>query len=101
MHFLICWKCQHPRSEASAQVGQAESEPPTEEPVEAELAQPRLICPKCSSDDLVPNASISVIAGGKLRVILEPDKNDAKIPGLLSANVCERCGYVELRAKNL
>ena len=105
MNFLICWKCQHPRDEQEVD---ATAEPATDpvpstevEPiVEAVVAQAILICPKCASDDLVPNARIHVIAEGRLQVTLEPDENPEDDPGLLSANVCQRCGYVELRASN-
>ena len=119
VHFLICWQCQHPRSgqdspepaqsepapsepaqsePAQSEPAQSEPEPLTEPPVEAVLASARMICPKCSSDDLIPNARIHVVAGGRLQVALEQEESSADDPGLISANVCQRCGYVELRA---
>ncbi len=96
VHFMICWKCQHPRS-SHDDAETSEPEPISQPPIQAELACAKLSCPKCALDELVPNARIHVIAGGRLQVTVEPDK-DSETPGLLTANVCQRCGYVELRA---
>src|SRR5262245_55107086 len=108
--FDACWICGTSREGTEDCTFQPADDPAGSAPAEEDLrsaAARSNVCPKCGSDDMIPNVRIvdqSVHSRGDLEVEVyeNPDALLFKWAhrGTLTASICGRCGYAEMYVSN-
>lgn len=106
-NFEVCWQCEQTRTSLNESSEEKHSSSKVSDNTTPIVAQASLICPKCGTDDVIPN--LRVIDGHdgtqkSLELVIErrEDATELSEPtvGELFANVCGRCGHTDFRVNN-